>query len=59
MIFTSIPLATVGGVLLLWIRGMPFSVSAGVSIPIFFNGQRSKIRASKIAMAIMLKRESR
>jgi len=30
MIFTAIPLATVGGVILLWIRGMPFSVSAGV-----------------------------
>jgi cobalt-zinc-cadmium resistance protein CzcA len=30
MIFTAIPLATVGGVILLWIRNMPFSVSAGV-----------------------------
>ena len=36
MIFTSIPLATVGGVLLLWIRGMPFSVSAGVGFIALF-----------------------
>ncbi|HRZ98254.1 MAG TPA: CusA/CzcA family heavy metal efflux RND transporter, partial [Paludibacter sp.] len=36
MIFTSIPLATVGGVLFLWIRGMPFSVSAGVGFIALF-----------------------
>ena len=36
MIFTSIPLATVGGVFLLWIRGMPFSVSAGVGFIALF-----------------------
>jgi cobalt-zinc-cadmium resistance protein CzcA len=36
MIFTAIPLATVGGVLLLWIRGMPFSVSAGVGFIALF-----------------------
>ena len=30
MIFTAIPLAAVGGVLLLWFRNMPFSISAGV-----------------------------
>lgn len=36
MIFTAIPLATVGGVLLLWLRGMPFSVSAGVGFIALF-----------------------
>jgi heavy metal efflux system protein len=36
MIFSAIPLATVGGVILLWIRGMPFSVSAGVGFIALF-----------------------
>jgi cobalt-zinc-cadmium resistance protein CzcA len=36
MVFTAIPLATVGGVLLLWIRGMPFSISAGVGFIALF-----------------------
>ena len=36
MIFIAIPLATVGGVMLLWIRGMPFSVSAGVGFIALF-----------------------
>lgn len=36
MIFTAIPLATVGGVLFLWIRDMPFSISAGVGFIALF-----------------------
>lgn len=36
MIFTAIPLATVGGVFLLWARGMPFSVSAGIGFIALF-----------------------
>ncbi len=36
MIFSAIPLATVGGIILLWIRGMPFSVSAGVGFIALF-----------------------
>jgi heavy metal efflux system protein len=36
MIFTAIPLATVGGVIFLWIRGIPFSVSAGVGFIALF-----------------------
>lgn len=36
MIFSAIPLATVGGVLLLWLRGMPFSVSAGIGFIALF-----------------------
>ena len=36
MIFTAIPLATVGGVFLLWLRGMPFSVSAGIGFIALF-----------------------
>ncbi|KXK15883.1 MAG: CusA/CzcA family heavy metal efflux RND transporter [Fimbriimonadaceae bacterium] len=30
LIFTGVPLAVTGGVLALWIRGLPFSISAGV-----------------------------
>lgn len=30
VVFTCIPLATTGGVFALWIRGIPFSISAGV-----------------------------
>ena len=36
MIFTAIPLAAVGGVLLLWLRDMPFSISAGVGFIALF-----------------------
>jgi heavy metal efflux system protein len=36
MIFTAIPLSIVGGVLFLWIRGLPFSVSAGVGFIALF-----------------------
>ncbi|PLX11383.1 MAG: CusA/CzcA family heavy metal efflux RND transporter, partial [Marinilabiliales bacterium] len=36
MIFIAIPLATVGGITLLWIRGMPFSVSAGIGFIALF-----------------------
>ncbi len=36
LIFTAIPLAAVGGVLALWWRGMPFSVSAGVGFIALF-----------------------
>jgi len=36
MIYTAVPLATVGGVFLLWMRGMPFSVSAGVGFIALF-----------------------
>ena len=36
MIYSAIPLSTVGGVFLLWARGMPFSVSAGVGFIALF-----------------------
>lgn len=36
MIFSAIPLAAVGGILLLWARGMPFSISAGVGFIALF-----------------------
>ncbi len=36
LIFTAIPLATVGGVVFLWLRDMPFSVSAGVGFIALF-----------------------
>jgi cobalt-zinc-cadmium resistance protein CzcA len=29
-VFTGVPLAAVGGIVALWLRGMPFSVSAGI-----------------------------
>ncbi len=36
MIYSAIPLAAVGGVMLLWIRGLPFSISAGVGFIALF-----------------------
>ena len=36
MIFSAIPLSAVGGVLFLWIRGLPFSISAGVGFIALF-----------------------
>lgn len=36
LIFTAIPLAAVGGVLFLWFRDMPFSISAGVGFIALF-----------------------
>ncbi|MDG1571264.1 CusA/CzcA family heavy metal efflux RND transporter [Robiginitalea sp. M366] len=36
VIFSAIPLAAVGGVLLLWVRDMPFSISAGVGFIALF-----------------------
>lgn len=36
MIFTAIPLSAIGGILALWIRGMPFSISAGVGFIALF-----------------------
>ena len=36
MIFSAVPLSAVGGVLFLWIRGMPFSVSAGIGFIALF-----------------------
>ncbi len=36
MIFTAVPLSAVGGVLLLWLRDMPFSVSAGIGFIALF-----------------------
>ncbi|MEQ9299521.1 MAG: CusA/CzcA family heavy metal efflux RND transporter [Cyclobacteriaceae bacterium] len=36
MVYSAIPLAAVGGVLLLWMRGLPFSISAGVGFIALF-----------------------
>ena len=36
MVFTAIPLAAVGGILLLWLRDLPFSISAGVGFIALF-----------------------
>jgi len=36
MVFSAIPLSAVGGVLLLWMRGLPFSISAGVGFIALF-----------------------
>ncbi|MEX2483878.1 MAG: efflux RND transporter permease subunit, partial [Brumimicrobium sp.] len=36
LIFSAIPIAAVGGILLLWIRDMPFSISAGVGFIALF-----------------------
>lgn len=36
MVFSAIPLAAIGGVVLLWLRDMPFSISAGVGFIALF-----------------------
>ena len=36
LVYTAIPLSAVGGVLLLWMRGLPFSISAGVGFIALF-----------------------
>ncbi len=36
MVFSAVPLSIVGGVFLLWIRGMPFSISAGIGFIALF-----------------------
>lgn len=36
LIFTAIPLSAIGGVLALWLRGMPFSISAGIGFIALF-----------------------
>ncbi|MBK9452638.1 MAG: CusA/CzcA family heavy metal efflux RND transporter [Bacteroidetes bacterium] len=36
LIFTAIPLSAIGGILALWTRGMPFSISAGVGFIALF-----------------------
>lgn len=36
MIYIAIPLAAIGGVFSLWLRGMPFSLSAGVGFIVLF-----------------------
>lgn len=36
LIFTAIPLSAIGGVFALWLRGMPFSISAGVGFIALF-----------------------
>lgn len=36
LIFTAVPLSAIGGVLALWIRDMPFSISAGVGFIALF-----------------------
>jgi len=36
LVFTGVPLATIGGVVALWLRGLPFSISAGVGFIALF-----------------------
>ncbi|MCZ8216805.1 MAG: efflux RND transporter permease subunit, partial [Cyclobacteriaceae bacterium] len=36
LIYSAIPLSAIGGILALWIRGMPFSISAGVGFIALF-----------------------
>ncbi len=36
LIFTAIPLSAIGGVFALWLRGMPFSISAGIGFIALF-----------------------
>ncbi len=36
LIFTAIPLSAIGGILALWMRGLPFSISAGIGFIALF-----------------------
>jgi len=36
LIYTAIPLSAIGGILLLWVRDMPFSISAGIGFIALF-----------------------
>ncbi len=36
LIFSAVPLASIGGIVALWLRGMPFSISAGVGFIALF-----------------------
>lgn len=36
VVFTTVPLSLIGGILALWLRGMPFSISAGVGFIALF-----------------------
>ena len=36
LVFTAIPLSAIGGVFALWLRGMPFSISAGIGFIALF-----------------------
>ncbi len=36
LIFTAIPLSAIGGIVALWLRGMPFSISAGIGFIALF-----------------------
>ncbi len=36
LVFTAIPLSAIGGIVALWLRGMPFSISAGVGFIALF-----------------------
>lgn len=36
MIFSAVPLSAIGGILALWLRGMPFSISAGIGFIALF-----------------------
>ncbi len=36
IIFTAVPLSAIGGILALWLRGMPFSISAGIGFIALF-----------------------
>lgn len=36
LIFTAVPLSAIGGIFALWIRGMPFSISAGIGFIALF-----------------------
>lgn len=36
MVFTAVPLSAIGGIVALWLRGMPFSISAGVGFIALF-----------------------
>lgn len=36
VVFSTVPLSLIGGILALWLRGLPFSISAGVGFIALF-----------------------
>ena len=42
MVFSTVPLSLIGGILALWLRGLPFSISAGVGFIALFGEEQNQ-----------------
>ena len=55
VVFSTVPLSLIGGIVALWIRGLPFSISAGIGFMIaivLFAGVRERLESSNIPKAL-------